>query len=87
MKSVLLFTVFAVILGYAAQKPNIVFFLVDDMGWQDTSVPFYQDTTDNNRKFKTPNMENLARSGITFTNAYAHSVCSPSRITLKNSRS
>ncbi|MEA3225503.1 MAG: twin-arginine translocation signal domain-containing protein, partial [Planctomycetota bacterium] len=22
-------------------KPNIIFFLVDDMGWQDTSVPFH----------------------------------------------
>ena len=24
-----------------SQKPNIIFFLVDDMGWQDTSVPFW----------------------------------------------
>ena len=26
------------------QRPNIVFFLVDDMGWQDTSLPFWKDT-------------------------------------------
>ena len=27
----------------AQQQPNIILFLVDDMGWQDTSVPFYQE--------------------------------------------
>ena len=27
--------------GFAAARPNIVFFLVDDMGWQETSVPFH----------------------------------------------
>lgn len=27
-------------------KPNILLFLVDDMGWQDTSVPFWHDTTE-----------------------------------------
>lgn len=26
-------------------KPNIVIFLVDDMGWQDTSLPFYKEKT------------------------------------------
>ena len=37
-------------------RPNIVLFLVDDMGWQDTSVPFYNDTTPLNRRYNTPNM-------------------------------
>lgn len=64
------------------QPPNIVFFFVDDMGWQDTSVPFYSDTTQLNRDYRTPNMERLASEGLLFTNAYACSICSPSRISL-----
>ena len=53
------------------QQPNIIFFLVDDMGWQDTSLPFWKDTTDLNRRYHTPNMERLAAIGTQFTQAYA----------------
>ena len=42
------------------QPPNIVFFFVDDMGWQDTSVPFHSEKTQLNRQYHTPNMEKLA---------------------------
>lgn len=66
----------------AAGRPNIIFFLVDDMGWQDTSVPFWDSVTAANRKFRTPNMEALAASGEKFTNAYANSICTPSRVSL-----
>jgi len=62
--------------------PNIILFLVDDMGWQDTSVPFHNDTTAFNRFYHTPSMERLAREGMMFTQAYASSVCSPTRISL-----
>jgi arylsulfatase A-like enzyme len=62
--------------------PNIVLFLVDDMGWQDTSVPFHTETTDFNRRYRTPNMERLAAAGMKFIQAYACSVCSPTRISL-----
>lgn len=61
-------------------RPNIVFFLVDDMGWQETSVPFHTEVTALNRRYKTPNMERLAEQGIKFTQAYASAVCSPSRV-------
>lgn len=69
------------------QKPNIVLFLADDLGWQDTSVPFYCSNgvavvTPLNRKFHTPSMERLASEGVKFTSAYACSVCSPSRVSL-----
>ena len=63
-------------------KPNIIVFLVDDMGWQDTSVPFWTKITDLNRKFHTPNMERMACEGMKFTNAYAMPVCTPSRVSL-----
>ncbi|MBN8457170.1 MAG: sulfatase [Verrucomicrobia bacterium] len=64
----------------AERRPNIIFFLVDDMGWQETSVPFHTETTALNRRYRTPNMERLAASGMKFTQAYAYAVCSPSRI-------
>jgi arylsulfatase A-like enzyme len=62
--------------------PNIVLLLVDDMGWQDTSVPFHSATTELNRRYHTPNMQRLADTGMKFTQAYACAVCSPSRVSL-----
>jgi arylsulfatase A-like enzyme len=62
--------------------PNIVLFLVDDMGWQDTSVPFWTQSTPFNTRYETPSMERLARDGMKFTQAYATPVCSPTRISL-----
>jgi arylsulfatase A-like enzyme len=64
------------------QKPNIVLFLVDDMGWQDTSVPFWDKRTPFNDRYNTPNMERLASEGMKFTQAYATPVCSPTRVSL-----
>lgn len=73
-------------------RPNIVFFLVDDMGPQDTSVPFNGDANGEpvsynfNRFYKTPHMETLAANGMRFTAAYAQSVCSPTRSGLMTGR-
>lgn len=64
------------------QPPNIILFFVDDMGWQDTSVPFWSQRTLFNETYKTPNMERLAKKGVKFTNAYATPVCSPTRVSL-----
>lgn len=63
-------------------RPNIVFFFVDDMGWQDTSVPFHTETTELNRRYRTPHMETLAGGGMKFTQAYACALCSPTRVSL-----
>lgn len=63
-------------------RPNIVLFLVDDMGWQDTSVPFADEVTPFNKRYRTPNMESLAARGMKFTRAYACSICSPTRVSL-----
>ena len=65
-----------------ADRPNIILFMVDDMGWQDTSLPFWTETTPNNLKYETPNMERLAAKGMKFTQAYASSISSPSRCSL-----
>ena len=71
--------------AYAADKPNIIVFLVDDMGLMDTSVPFVVDASGKpvryplNEFYRTPHMEALAEAGTRFTRFYAHSVCSPTR--------
>ncbi len=64
------------------KRPNIIMFMVDDMGWQDTSLPFWKETTPFNRRYKTPNMERLASQGMMFSHAYACSVSSPTRVSL-----
>lgn len=44
----------------AQTRPNIILFLVDDMGWQETSLPFWTEKTPLNERYRTPNMEKLA---------------------------
>ena len=58
-----------------AKHPNIVLFLIDDMGWSDSTV--YGSTY-----YETPSMERLAREGMKFTSAYLQPLCSPTRATL-----
>ncbi|MEZ6076818.1 MAG: sulfatase-like hydrolase/transferase [Pirellulaceae bacterium] len=68
--------------------PNIVVFLVDDMGIMDTSVPFLTDASGVptryplNDFYRTPSMQRLAERGIRFNQFYAMSVCSPTRISI-----
>ena len=45
-------------------NPNIILFMVDDLGWQDTSVPFWSQKTKFNELYNTPNMEKLANMGV-----------------------
>ncbi|MEO6916569.1 MAG: sulfatase [Chitinophagaceae bacterium] len=74
-----------IICGQAAaqkQQPNIILFLVDDMGWMDTSVPFGESMMPLNKRYHTPNMQRLANEGMKFTNAYATPVCTPTRVSL-----
>ncbi len=63
-------------------KPKVIVFMVDDMGWQDTSVPFWSKATDLNKRYHTPNMERMANEGMKFTNAYAMPICTPTRVSL-----
>lgn len=63
-------------------RPNIIVFIVDDMGWQDTSLPFWTQKTRYNEMYDTPNMERLAAQGVMFTQAYACPVSSPTRCSL-----
>lgn len=67
------------------QKPNIILIMVDDLGWQDTSVAFTPTATPFQARYRTPNLEKLAAQGLRFSNAYASgSVCTPTRSALLN---
>ena len=63
-------------------RPNIVHIMIDDLGWQDVSQPFWTERTAQNAKFHTPNLERLCSEGARFSQAYAHCVCTPSRIAI-----
>lgn len=72
----------ALLIGYgincpdanAERKPNVVLILADDLGWSDTTL--FGTTS----FYKTPNIERLAKRGMTFTKAYSSSpLCSPTR--------
>lgn len=84
-KSILFFLLLsfsALVHAQQKQHPNIIVFLVDDMGWMDTSVPFTDSIYPLNKHFHTPNMERLAKEGMKFSNAYAAPVCTPSRTSM-----
>jgi len=64
--------------GYAAEanRPNIVFFLIDDLGWADVGCF-------GSKYYQTPNIDRLAKEGMRFTEAYAAcAVCSPTRASI-----
>jgi arylsulfatase A-like enzyme len=62
--------------GQAAETPtNVVLFLVDDMGWMD-STPY------GSQYYETPQMERLAKQSMRFTDAYAMPLCSPTRASI-----
>jgi arylsulfatase A-like enzyme len=62
------------------KQPNILFFVVDDLGWADLGCygsSFYE----------TPHIDQLAKNGMLFTDAYSASpVCSPSRMSIQTGR-
>ena len=61
----------------AEQRPNVIFILADDLGWSDTTL--YGTT----KFLETPNIDLLAKRGMTFTNAYAaNPLCSPTRASI-----
>ena len=61
-------------LSAAEQRMNVVFILADDLGWADTTL--YGHT----KFYHTPNIDRLAKRGMTFNRAYSASpLCSPTR--------
>ena len=63
-------------MSLAADHPNVILFLVDDMGWMDSGVY-------GSKYYETPNMDQLATRGMRFTDAYsANPLCSPTRASI-----
>jgi arylsulfatase A-like enzyme len=62
--------------------PNLVLFVVDDLGWQDTAVPFSGTAGPFQEHFRTPALAELARHGLAFSDAHAQAVCTPSRLSM-----
>jgi arylsulfatase A-like enzyme len=79
--SVLLLLISAQVLYAAQTKPNVVIFLVDDLGW--TDVQYDADYfPQGSRFYETPHIQDLASHGVVFNQAYAQPLCSSSRATL-----
>ena len=65
----------AALAAQPARKPNVIVFLVDDMGWVDCGAY-------GSKYYETPNMDRFAARAMRFTDAYAQPLCSPTRASL-----
>ena len=63
--------------GLAAQdhRPNIILMMVDDFGYECV-------TANGGQSYQTPNIDNLAKDGIRFTNCHVQPLCTPTRVQL-----
>tara|TARA_R110000850_G_scaffold42902_11_gene110052 strand:- start:309 stop:1820 length:1512 start_codon:yes stop_codon:yes gene_type:complete len=77
----ILLIIFVSILGQAAEKPNILFILADDLGYGD--VGCYNPES----KVPTPHLDKMAAEGMRFTDAHSPStVCTPTRYSILTGR-
>ena len=58
-----------------AARPNIILIMADDQGYETIAA-------NGGTSYKTPNIDRLAATGMRFENAYAHPLCTPSRVAL-----
>jgi len=77
-RTALLLAVTIPVIGKAAERPNIVIILADDLGWADVSY--------HGGYIKTPNLDQLAREGVELDRFYVCPMCSPTRATLLTGR-
>lgn len=61
-----------------ARRPNVVFLIADDLGWNDVGW--------NNPGVRTPQLDRLAATGVLLTQYHTNSVCSPTRASLHTGR-
>ncbi|XP_013399703.1 arylsulfatase J-like [Lingula anatina] len=77
-KALCLFVCLGAVFSQPPTKPNIVVVMLDDVGYNDVGW--------NNPHIKTPNLDKMAREGVTLNNSYSQPVCSPSRAALLTGR-
>ncbi len=65
--------VLAVVSSGATEKPNIVFIMADDMGYECLG-------SNGSKDYRTPNLDRLAKEGLRFTHCYSTPLCTPSRV-------
>jgi arylsulfatase A-like enzyme len=63
----------------SAKQPNIIFVLVDDLGWGDVGY--------HGSPIKTPTLDGLAKRGVELNRYYTYAICSPTRAALMTGRS
>ncbi|MFO1477675.1 MAG: arylsulfatase [Verrucomicrobiota bacterium] len=63
----------------AAEKPNVIHIVADDLGWKDVGFNGCAD-------IRTPNLDKLARDGARFTQFYVQPMCTPTRAALFTGR-
>ena len=59
-------------------KPNVIIFLVDDLGWADISL--------RGAPIDTPGIDSIFQEGVTFERFYTTPICSPTRAALMTGR-
>ncbi|MCK4957927.1 MAG: sulfatase-like hydrolase/transferase, partial [Planctomycetes bacterium] len=59
----------------AAERPNVILIMADDIGWE--CFPDY-----GGEDYETPNLDSLARKGVRFKNCFSTPICTPSRVKL-----
>ena len=64
----------------ASPRPNILLILADDVGYECLGV-------NGGESYKTPNLDQLAKEGMRFANAYVQPICSPTRVQLMTGQS
>jgi arylsulfatase A-like enzyme len=85
---------FAVLTGFALASPgalgafNVILILADDQGWTGTSVQMDAVREDSRSDlYRTPSLERLAATGMTFSNGYAPAPnCSPTRMAIQTGK-
>jgi arylsulfatase A-like enzyme len=78
-RAVTVLVAFVAVAVQAAEKPNIVHIVADDLGWKDVG---FNGCTD----IKTPNIDKLAAGGAKFTQFYVQPMCTPTRACLMTGR-
>ena len=70
--------------SHISDRPNIIFILADDFGIMDSQgyAKRFSNTTKNSMYYETPNIDKLMTEGVSFSQAYANQLCSPTRASI-----